>query len=95
LTLGNLNISTELGNSLIEKDTCRTDPYSLYRQTCVNNELNISLEHSSSEQRITVLDQIAMLVYKYKDLKLGKKSDGTPSRSSTVRAGIGALLEAK
>lgn len=68
LILTNLNISPGIDETAIEEDRCRTNPYALYRQTCVNNELNISLERA--DDRLTVLDQLALIVYRYKDLNL-------------------------
>jgi hypothetical protein len=86
-----VGISTELGNNLVDQDECRTNPYALYWQTCVNNDLNVSLDRSASEQRITIVDQIAMLIYKYKDLRLGTKI--RPNTKLTLTVGLLSLYE--
>jgi hypothetical protein len=60
-------IETSL-NSALANDACRpSSPYALYRQTCVGNSLNITLERDPFE-RLTFLDHIALFVHKHKDL---------------------------
>jgi hypothetical protein len=61
------SIETALNNALAN-DACRpNNPYALYRQTCVGNSLNITLERDPFE-RLTFLDHLALFVHKYKDL---------------------------
>jgi hypothetical protein len=61
------SIETAL-NSALASDACRpSSPYALYRQTCVGNSLNITLERDPFE-RLTFLDHFALFVHKHKDL---------------------------
>ena len=89
LALAGVGISPELGNSLVDHDECFTNPYALYWQTCVNDDLNISL--NELEPRITIVDQIAMLVYTYKDLRLHTKI--RPNTKLTFTVGLLSLYE--
>jgi hypothetical protein len=61
------SIESALNRSLAN-DACRpSSPYAIYRQTCVGNSLNITLERDPFE-RLTFLDHVALFVHKYKDL---------------------------
>ena len=60
-------IATAVNNSLIVDEACRPSPYALYRQTCVSNQLNITLERSPFE-KLTFLDHIALFVHKHRNL---------------------------
>ncbi len=89
LALAGVSISPELGNSLVDQNECFTNPYALYWQSCVNDDLNISL--NESEPRITIVDQIAMIIYKYKDLRLHTKL--RPNTKLTFTVGLLSLYE--
>jgi hypothetical protein len=89
LALAGIGISPELGNSLVDQDACFTNPYASYWQTCVNDDLNVSLDES--EPRITIVDQIAMLIYTYKDLRLHTKL--RPNTKLTFTVGLLSLYE--
>jgi hypothetical protein len=60
-------IATAVNNSLMIDEACRPSPYALYRQTCVSNQLNITLERSPFE-KLTFLDHIALFVHKHRNL---------------------------
>jgi hypothetical protein len=61
------SIATAVNNSLAIDEACRPSPYARYRQTCVNNSLNITLERSPFE-KLTFLDHIALFVHKHRNL---------------------------
>jgi hypothetical protein len=61
------SIATAVNNSLAVDEACRPSPYARFRQTCVNNSLNITLERSPFE-KLTFLDHIALFVHKHKNL---------------------------
>ena len=61
------SIATAVNNSLAIDDACRPSPYARYRQTCVSNELNITLERSPFE-KLTFLDHIALFVHKHRNV---------------------------
>jgi hypothetical protein len=61
------SIATAVSNSLAVDEVCRPSPYALFRQTCVSNELNITLERSPFE-KLTFLDHIALFVHKHRNI---------------------------
>jgi hypothetical protein len=67
LVLGDESIATAVRNSLAVDEACQPSPYALYRQTCVSNSLNITLERSPFE-KLTFLDHIALFVHKHRNL---------------------------
>jgi hypothetical protein len=67
LVFWNQSVATAVNDAITTDDACRTSPYALYRQTCVGNSLNITLERDPFET-LTYLDHIALFVHKYKDL---------------------------
>jgi hypothetical protein len=72
ITLWDQHIASAMNEMLIGDDQCRFGPYFIYRQTCVTNQLNITLERDPF-QRLTLLDRVAILVYKYRDLNLDQQ----------------------
>jgi hypothetical protein len=60
-------IETAVNNSLAIDEACRPSPYAIFRQTCVSNKLNITLERSPFE-KLTFLDHIALFVHKHKNV---------------------------
>jgi hypothetical protein len=72
ITLWDQHIASAMNEMLTGDDPCRYGPYFIYRQTCVTNQLNITLERDPFE-RLTLLDRMAILVYKYKDLNLDQR----------------------
>lgn len=72
ITLWDQHIAGAMNEMLTGDDQCRLGPYFLYRQTCVTNQLNITVERDPFE-RLTMLDRVAILVYKYRDLNLDRK----------------------
>jgi hypothetical protein len=60
-------IATAVNNSLTTNEACRPSPYARFRQTCVSNQLNITLERSPFE-KLTFLDHLALFVYKHRNL---------------------------
>jgi len=67
MLFSNQSIAAAVNNSLMTDEACRPSPYALYRQTCVSNQLNITLERSPFE-KLTFLDHIALFVYKHRNL---------------------------
>jgi hypothetical protein len=61
------SIATAVNDSLAIDEACRPSPYARFRQTCVSNELNITLERSPFE-KLTFLDHIALFVHKHKNV---------------------------
>lgn len=60
-------IARAVNESLAINEYCRPSPYALYRQTCVGNSLNVTLERDPFAH-LTFLDHLALFVDKYKDL---------------------------
>jgi hypothetical protein len=60
-------IATAVNNSLMVNDACRPSPYALFRQTCVSNKLNVTLERSPFDN-LTYLDHLALFVYKHRNI---------------------------
>jgi hypothetical protein len=61
------SIATAVNNSLMVDQNCSPSPYYKFRQTCVKNQLNITLERSPFE-KLTFLDHIALFVHKHRNL---------------------------
>jgi hypothetical protein len=61
------SIATAVNNSLMVDEACRPGPYAKFRQTCVKNQLNITLERSPFE-KLTFLDHIALFVHKHRNV---------------------------
>jgi hypothetical protein len=60
-------IAAAVNESLMVDEACRPSPYALYRQTCVNNQLNVTLERSPFE-KLTFLDHLALFVHKHRNI---------------------------
>jgi hypothetical protein len=67
LVFSDQSIATAVNNSLVVNEACRPSPYARFRQTCVSNQLNITLERSPFE-KLTFLDHLALFVYKHRNL---------------------------
>ena len=67
LAFSNQSIATAVNNSLMIDEVCQPSPYALFRQTCVSNKLNITLERSPFE-KLTFLDHIALFVHKHRNI---------------------------
>lgn len=65
------SIADAIERSLAD-DACQPSPYALYRQTCVHNELNVTLERSPFE-RLTYLDHLALFVNKHRNLNASQQ----------------------
>jgi hypothetical protein len=61
------SIATAINDSLAIDEACRPSPYALFRQTCVGNSLNITLERDPFE-KLTFLDHVALFVNKHKNI---------------------------
>lgn len=69
MVLWDLHVAPSMDQALLS-DECRFGPYRLYRQTCVGNELNITLDR---EQRFnTVLDRVALTLHRYRYLNMNQ-----------------------
>jgi hypothetical protein len=67
LVFSDQSIATAVNSSLMVNEACRPSPYARFRQTCVSNQLNITLERSPFE-KLTFLDHIALFVYKHRNV---------------------------
>ena len=67
LIVSDQHIASAANNSLMVNEACRPSPYARFRQTCVSNQLNITLERSPFE-KLTFLDHIALFVYKHRNV---------------------------
>jgi hypothetical protein len=61
------SLATAINDSLAIDEACRPSPYALYRQTCVGNSLNVTLERDPFE-KLTFLDHVALFVNKHKNI---------------------------
>ena len=61
------SIAVAVNNSLAIDEACRPSPYALFRQTCVSNQLNVTMERSPFE-KLTFLDHIALFVHKHRNV---------------------------
>ena len=63
------NIASAVDEAVNDEDACRPNPYALYRRGCGTR--NSSLDFAADEApRLTMLDRLALFVYRYKDLNL-------------------------
>jgi len=61
------SIAVAIDESVAINEVCKPSPYALYRQTCVNNSLNVTLERSPFD-RLTYLDRLALFINKHRNL---------------------------
>ena len=61
------SLATAINDSLAIDEACRPSPYALYRQTCVGNSLNVTLDRDPFE-KLTFLDHVALFVNKHKNI---------------------------
>lgn len=79
IALWDMHLASSMSELLLSDDFCHTGPYRLYRQTCVGNELNITLERD--DRNDTLLDRVAIFVHRHKDLNLAQEvAPGTKFR---------------
>ena len=64
-----LNIASAVHDAMIRQDACRPNPYGLYRRGCGEREPSLEFE-ADEGPRLTLLDRVALFVYRYKDLNL-------------------------
>jgi hypothetical protein len=76
-----LNVAPAAGDSVA--DPCRANPYALYRHSCSDEELNISLE-ASNQPRLSTLDRIALFLDRHKDLNLDTNLHSSTKLKFTV-----------
>lgn len=63
------NIASAVDEAINDEDVCRPNPYNFYRRGCGSR--GPSLDFAGDEApRLTVLDRVALFVYRYKDLNL-------------------------
>lgn len=64
-----LNIASAVDEAVSQDEGCPANPYALYRRGC--GERAPSLNFGPDEgPRLTMLDRVALFVYRYKDLNL-------------------------
>lgn len=65
-----LNIASAVHAAMIrDEKTCQSNPYGFYRRGCGEREPSIDFDEEEGP-RLTMLDRVALFVYKYKDLNL-------------------------
>jgi hypothetical protein len=65
-----LNIASAVHAAMIrDEKICQSNPYGLYRRGCGEREPSIDFDDDEGP-RLTLLDRVALFVYKYKDLNL-------------------------
>lgn len=89
MVLWDRHVARSMNEALLSDDNCRYGPYRLYRQTCVGNELNISLERQ--ERYDTLLDEVAVMVHRYRDLNL--KRDIRPGTRIRFKARLSNIYK--
>jgi hypothetical protein len=72
LVVWDSGIENAVNRGLAVDQACQPSPYALYRQTCVSNGLNVTLERSPFE-RLTDLDHLALFVNKYRNLNASQQ----------------------
>ena len=90
VVLWDLHLAGNMNELLVSDDSCREGPYRLYRQTCVGNELNISLERGGEHDE-TWLDRVVVFVHRYKDLNLDR--DLSPATRFKVKAKLSNIYQ--
>ena len=87
MVLWDQHLALSMNEALISDDPCHAGPYRRYRQTCVGNELNISLDREFRQE--TLLDEIALMVHRYRYLNLNREI--TPGTSFRFKAQLSNL----
>ena len=64
-----LNIASAVHAAMIRDEKCHSNPYGLYRRGCGEREPSVDFDDDEGP-RLTMLDRVALFVYKYKDLNL-------------------------
>jgi len=64
-----LNIASAVHAAMIRDESCQSNPYGLYRRGCGEREPSVDFDDGEGP-RLTMLDRLALFVYKYKDLNL-------------------------
>ena len=90
MVLSEQQLAAAIRRISVTDEVCGTGPYALYRQTCVTSELNISPDRDSYQQ-VTLLDRVALFVYRYKDLNL--RRDVTPGTRLMFKASMSNIYE--
>ena len=90
IALSNQQLVAALDRAAVADEGCYRGPYTLYRQTCVSSELNISPERPDYQQ-LTVLDRMALFVYRYKDLNL--RQELTSGAKVFFKAGLANVYD--
>jgi hypothetical protein len=62
------NVAGAVGATPGGENLCRPNPYGLYRRSCAPHELRF--DDDDDGPRLTMLDRLALFVYRYKDLNL-------------------------
>ena len=65
-----LNIASAVHAAMIrDEKICQSNPYGFYRRGCGEHEPSVDFDEDEGP-RLTMLDRVALFVYKYKDLNL-------------------------
>lgn len=70
MVLWDQHVALTMNEALLSDDMCRSGPYRLYRQTCVGNELNITLDRE--DRHNTLLDHLAITIHRYRYLNMDR-----------------------
>jgi hypothetical protein len=65
----NFDVAGALRAMQDSEDLCRPNPYGLYRRGCSPRDLHF-YDDRDDGPRLTILDRLALFVYRYKDLNL-------------------------
>jgi hypothetical protein len=84
-----LSLGSTTTGADIADETCRANPYALYRRGCPD-ELNIGLERSDS-QRVSTLDRVLLFIDQHKSLALD--TDLRPNAKLKFSVGLVNLYE--
>jgi hypothetical protein len=64
-----LNIAAAVHDAMVRDEACWSNPYGLYRRGCGAHEPKAFADDDEGP-RLTMLDRVALFVYRYKDLNL-------------------------
>lgn len=70
MVLWDRHVALSMNEALLSDDVCRSGPFRLYRQTCVGNELNITLDRE--DRNDTLLDHLAITIHRYRYLNMNQ-----------------------
>ena len=85
-----LNIASAVHQAMIRDEACQHNPHGLYRRGCGEPDPGLDFDDDAGP-RVTVLDRLALFVYKYKDLNLD--ADIRPNTKFKLTMSLANLYE--